>query len=73
MKRIFTICILLVIFQTTLVQCQGTESIVSLKVLGSTDKFKVGENHSITIALTIKEPFHINAHEPTDEFLIPTA
>jgi thiol:disulfide interchange protein DsbD len=46
--------------------------IVTVKVIPSAKTFKVGQTTPITLELTIRAPYHINAEQPLEEFLIGT-
>lgn len=72
MKLIITIFVFLFSNLPELVQSQDSNEVVSVEILSSVDKMKVGENYPFAIALYIHEPYHINGNKPTDEFLIPT-
>ena len=46
--------------------------ILTVKVIPSAKTFKVGQTTPITLELTIRAPYHINAEQPLEEFLIGT-
>ncbi|MGB8952779.1 MAG: cytochrome c biogenesis protein CcdA [Candidatus Aminicenantales bacterium] len=51
---------------------EEAEKIVRVRVIGSVDKFKPGHSYPIALKLQVRAPYHINADQPLDEFLIPT-
>ncbi|GAB4374391.1 MAG: protein-disulfide reductase DsbD [Calditrichia bacterium] len=70
--KIFAIIIILLAFFSGVLAAQSSNEIISVKVLSSVDKFRSGQSYPIALQATIKPPFHINSHEPREEFLIPT-
>lgn len=50
---------------------QISEQVVSVKIYSSADKFKPAESQEIAVEVTIKAPYHINSHTPSEDFLIP--
>ena len=51
----------------------GWGEIVTAKALSSVDKIKAGGEYWLAVVMEIATPYHINANEPGDEFMIPTA
>ncbi len=51
---------------------QVGDSVVDARFISSVDKFKPGDSYPLAIEVRIKEPYHINAPQPTEDFLIPT-
>ena len=51
---------------------QAGEQIVSVKVVPSTDSFKPGGSYPLTLEVSIQSPYHINAEQPLEAFLIGT-
>lgn len=49
---------------------QTEEPIVSVKVVPSEDVFKLGQSYPLTLEITIRSPYHINAEIPTEDYLI---
>ncbi len=63
---------ILLILMTGLTFAQPANQIVSAEIISSTNKFKAGTSHNIALEIEIKDPFHINAKEPSEDYLIPT-
>ncbi len=51
---------------------QTNEQIISCKFISPTDKFKAGDSYALAVELQIHPPYHINAPQPSEDFLIPT-
>ncbi len=71
MRQIFLL-FFLVVLSVSLLQGQEVNKSVSIRILSDYDKLQPGYSHRIAIELQIHEPYHINAHEPTEPYLIPT-
>jgi len=54
------------------VLAQTDESIVSVKVIPSAEKFTPGRTYELSLELSIRAPYHINSDQPTEDYLIPT-
>lgn len=52
---------------------QGSERVVKAKGYASADGVRPGERVKIAIAVEVDEGYHINAHHPTLEELVPTS
>ena len=70
MKLYNIIFSLLVIFNLSFTQTSS--QIISARVISSVDKIKPGNSYQIAIEVQIKEPYHINARKPSEDYLIPT-
>ncbi len=51
---------------------QGSRRVVSVEGFASVDGVRRGDSFQVAIVLTIQQGYHINAHVPTLEYLIPT-
>lgn len=51
---------------------QGSRRVVSLEAFPSVNGVRVGDSFQIAIVLAIQPGYHINAHVPSLEYLIPT-
>ena len=51
---------------------QGSRRVVSLQGFPSVDGVRPGDSFQVAIVLTIQPGYHINAHVPTLDYLIPT-
>ncbi len=51
---------------------QGSRRVVSLEAFPSVDGVRVGDPFQVAIVLAIQPGYHINAHVPSLEYLIPT-
>jgi thiol:disulfide interchange protein DsbD len=71
MKR-FYLLIALTSVLGLFVRVQSEEPIVSVKVIPSAEKFKLGQTYELSLELSIRAPYHINSDQPTEDFLIPT-
>jgi len=47
-------------------------AVPEVQIKSSPDRLRRGEGTKLKITLTIPENFHIQAHKPAEEFLIPT-
>jgi thiol:disulfide interchange protein DsbD len=52
---------------------QGSERVVKAKGYASADGVRPGDKFKVAVALEVGEGYHINAHRPTLDFLIPTS
>ena len=52
---------------------QGSDRVVTAKGYASVDAVRPGDKFKIAIAVEVGEGYHINAHRPTLEYLIPTS
>lgn len=50
----------------------SNEKVLDARLLSSVNKLVAGNENRIAVEITIHSPWHINGHEPLDEFLIPT-
>lgn len=46
---------------------------VGLRVIGPADAFKRGTERTVFLEVTINPPFHINSHQPSEDFLVATS
>lgn len=51
---------------------QGSRRVVSLEAFPSVDGVRVGDPFQVAVVLAIQPGYHINAHVPSLEYLIPT-
>jgi thiol:disulfide interchange protein DsbD len=51
---------------------QGSDRVVSAKGYASADAVRPGDTFKLAIALEVGEGYHINAHRPSLDYLIPT-
>ena len=52
---------------------QGSDRVVTAKGYASADGVRPGDKFKVAIAVEVGEGYHINAHRPTLEFLVPTS
>lgn len=52
---------------------QGSDRVVKAKGYASSDSVRPGDKFRVAIAVEVGEGYHINAHRPTLEYLIPTS
>jgi thiol:disulfide interchange protein DsbD len=52
---------------------QGSDRVVTAKGYSSVDGVRPGDKFKIAIAVEVGEGYHINAHRPTLDYLIPTS
>lgn len=71
MKKI-ALTLFFIIFSVQIFTAQGSESIISVKLLSSVDRHLPGNSYQIALKVDIKEPYHINSNTPSEDFLIPT-
>jgi len=80
MKRIFkavTLCIAILLLlglfiSPSIGQSSKNVDIVKVQAYASHKRIHPGDAFQVAIAVKIKPGFHINSHQPTNEFLIPT-
>jgi thiol:disulfide interchange protein DsbD len=79
MKKILAIsCLLLplVLLSAALtpiaMAAQANDDIITVKLISSVDKLQPGAANRLALEILIKEPYHINAAEITEEYMIPT-
>lgn len=71
MKRIIVFSVLLFV-SFALFFSQEADEVIAVKVVSSVSKFKAGQSFPIALELRIKDLFHINSEQPSQEFLLPT-
>ena len=71
--KILVRSILLILIICIPVFSQSEEAVVKAKIISSVDKFKSGNSYPLAVEITIREPYHINAEIPSEDFLIPTS
>ena len=69
--RIFTLTLCVHLIQIN-VLAQGSQSVVDVKHFVSVDGIRNGDSFELATVLTIAPGYHINAHKPTLDYLIPT-
>ena len=52
---------------------QGSDRVVKVRGYASADGVRPGDKFKVAVALEVGEGYHINAHRPTLDFLIPTS
>jgi len=70
MKRRSSILGLLALFG--LFALGRSQDIVTVKVVPSAEIFKAGQTYPVTLEVSIQPPYHINAENPLEDFLIGT-
>ena len=70
MRKLFSLFTLFLIFSQ--VFAQNSNEIISARIISSVDKIKPGDSYQIAVEVQIKEPYHINAQKPSEDYLIPT-
>ncbi|MGB7297038.1 MAG: cytochrome c biogenesis protein CcdA [Candidatus Aminicenantales bacterium] len=56
----------------SLAVAQLEEPIVTVRVVPGEENFKPGQSYPLTLEITIRSPFHINADLPSEDYLIGT-
>ncbi len=51
---------------------QANDEIIAVRLISSVDKLQPGAANRFALEIRIKEPYHINAAEITEEYMIPT-
>ncbi len=69
--RIFTLILCLHLIQIN-VLAQGSQSVVNVQHFVSVDGIRNDDSFKLATVLTIAPGYHINAHQPTLDYLIPT-
>lgn len=64
--------ILCVLITPDPVIAETSAPLLSVKVLTETDAAHAGSSLRVAIQVTVSEGWHINAHEPLDDYMIPT-
>ena len=70
-KAALTLLIALALASLTF--AQGSDRVVTAKGYASADGVRPGDKFKVAIAVEVGEGYHINAHRPTLEFLVPTS
>ena len=70
--RLFLTSISLITFIFSMIFAQSDESVISARFISSVEEYKPGDSYSLAVEVNIQQPFHINAREPSEDFLIPT-
>jgi thiol:disulfide interchange protein DsbD len=70
MRKLFVLLTLFIVFSQTFPQ--NSNEIISARIISSVDKIKPGDSYQIAVEVQIKEPYHINAQKPSEDYLIPT-
>jgi thiol:disulfide interchange protein DsbD len=55
------------------VQAWSSDSVVAVRGIAPSKTVEAGAVAVLTVELDIRSPYHINAHQPLDEYLIPTS
>lgn len=71
MKR-FGIVLLLLISLSWAALAQNSDDVISVRLISSKNKLQPGKIQAIALEVSIKEPYHINSDQPTEDFLVPT-
>ncbi|MEA3422078.1 MAG: protein-disulfide reductase DsbD [Acidobacteriota bacterium] len=71
MKRIIVFSVLLFV-SFALFFSQEADEVIAVKIVSSVSKFKAGQSFPIALELHIKDLYHINSEQPSQEFLVPT-
>jgi len=61
-----------VFFLPLITLAQGSDRVVKAKAYASVDAVRPGDKFKVAVALEVGEGYHINAHHPSLDFLIPT-
>jgi thiol:disulfide interchange protein DsbD len=67
------LALLVALFLPVLSFAQGSERVVKAKGYTSVDAVRPGDKFKVAVALEVGEGYHINAHYPSLDFLIPTS
>ena len=66
------ILLLIIVLVTNLIIAQPGADIVSVRLLKNNFKVAPGTDLKLTLSASVKESWHINSHQPNDEYLIPS-
>jgi len=64
---------IIAVFLPLAVLAQGSDRVVNVRGYASVDGVRPGDKFKVAVAMEIGEGYHINAHRPTLEYLIPTS
>ena len=67
-----TIGLILILFMACVSYAQGSDRVVKATGYVSVDAIRPGDRFKIAIAVEVGEGYHVNAHRPTLDYLIPT-
>lgn len=67
------LAVLVTLLVSLLAFAQGSERVVKARGFASVDGVRPGDKFKIAVAVEVGEGYHINAHRPTLEYLIPTS
>jgi thioredoxin:protein disulfide reductase len=70
--RVFALVALALLLLPLAAFAQGSERVVKAKGYASVDGVRPSDKFNIAIAIEVGEGYHINAHHPSLDFLIPT-
>src|SRR5215471_11511141 len=65
--------LLLILITACVSFAQGSERVVKATGYASVDAVRPGDKFKVAIAVEVGEGYHINAHRPTLDYLIPTS
>lgn len=64
--------VIVMLMSAGLLWANGGETIIDAEFVSATNKLQPGANNPVAVQITVHHPWHINAHVPSDDFLIPT-
>jgi thioredoxin:protein disulfide reductase len=70
--RVFVLAALALLVLPLAAFAQGSERVVKAKGYASVDGVRAGDKFNIAVAIEVGEGYHINAHRPSLDYLIPT-
>jgi thiol:disulfide interchange protein DsbD len=70
--HVVALAALIVFFLPVIAFAQGSDRVVKASAYSSVDAVRPGDKFKVAVALEVGEGYHINAHHPSLDFLIPT-
>jgi thiol:disulfide interchange protein DsbD len=67
-----TLGLVVILFMACVSYAQGSDRVVKARGYVSVDAIRPGDKFKVAVAVEVGEGYHINAHRPTLDYLIPT-
>src|SRR4030095_17012622 len=67
-----TLGLVVILFMACVSYAQGSDRVVKARGYVSVDAIRPGDKFKVAVAVEVGRGYHINAHRPTLDYLIPT-
>lgn len=71
LKRLVPVLFLIV--GAAVLCAQNADDVIAVKISTPDANLILGQKNPLSIAIEVKEPYHINSEQPTEDYLVPTA